>query len=199
MNLQTNSIQTFLDSLAAKTSTPGGGTAAAITGAQGSALISMVCQFSTNFEGATRMDRRAQQARASFLDLAQSDIEAFDTVMAAYRLPKNKSGREQNIQSSLLQAAEAPRATMALANSLIDDVLTLSQRGNKNLVTDTGMAAILIEATIRSAEFNILVNLKGISDESYVTDVTAEIMACTSRLKYLQQVANGVRQSLQAS
>ena len=199
MNLQTNSIQTFLDSLAAKTSTPGGGTAAAITGAQGSALISMVCQFSTNFEGATRMDRRAQQARASFLDLAQSDIEAFDTVMAAYRLPKNKSGREQNIQSSLLQAAEAPRATMALANSLIDDVLTLSQRGNKNLVTDTGMAAILIEATIRSAEFNILVNLKGISDESYVTDVTAEIMSCTSRLKYLQQVANGVRQSLQAS
>ena len=199
MNLQTNSIQTFLDSLAAKTSTPGGGTAAAITGAQGSALISMVCQFSTNFEGATRMDRRAQQARASFLDLAQSDIEAFDTVMAAYRLPKNKSGREQNIQSSLLQAAEAPRATMALANSLIDDVLTLSQRGNKNLVTDTGMAAILIEATIRSAEFNILVNLKGISDESYVTDVTAEIMTCTSRLKYLQQVANGVRQSLQAS
>ena len=145
------------------------------------------------------MDRRAQQARASFLDLAQSDIEAFDTVMAAYRLPKNKPGREQNIQSSLLQAAEAPRATMALANSLIDDVLTLSQRGNKNLVTDTGMAAILIEATIRSAEFNILVNLKGISDESYVTDVTAEIMTCTSRLKYLQQVANGVRQSLQAS
>lgn len=199
MNLQTNSIQTFLDSLAAKTSTPGGGTAAAITGAQGSALISMVCQFSTNFEGATRMDHRAQQARASFLDLAQSDIEAFDTVMAAYRLPKNKPGREQNIQSSLLQAAEAPRATMALANSLIDDVLTLSQRGNKNLVTDTGMAAILIEATIRSAEFNILVNLKGISDESYVTDVTAEIMTCTSRLKYLQQVANGVRQSLQAS
>ena len=199
MNLQTNSIQTFLDCLAAKTSTPGGGTAAAITGAQGSALISMVCQFSTNFEGATRMDHRAQQARASFLDLAQSDIEAFDTVMAAYRLPKNKPEREQNIQSSLLQAAEAPRATMALANSLIDDVLTLSQRGNKNLVTDTGMAAILIEATIRSAEFNILINLKGISDESYVTDVTAEIMTCTSRLKYLQQVANGVRQSLQAS
>ena len=199
MNLQTNSIQTFLDCLAAKTSTPGGGTAAAITGAQGSALISMVCQFSTNFEGATRMDRRAQQARASFLDLAQSDIEAFDTVMAAYRLPKNKPEREQNIQSSLLQAAEAPRATMALANSLIDDVLTLSQRGNKNLVTDTGMAAILIEATIRSAEFNILVNLKGISDENYVTDVNAEIMACTSRLKYLQQVANDIRQSLQAS
>lgn len=199
MNLESNSIKTFLDSLAAKTSTPGGGAVAAVTGAQGSALISMVCQFSTKFEGAAIMDSRAQQARASFLDLAHADVEAFDAVMAAYRLPKNEPGRDQCIQSSLLQAAEAPRAMMELANSLIDDVLTLSQRGNKNLITDTGMAAVLIETTIRSAEFNILVNLKSISDETYKTDVTREIMACRSRLKELQRVADEVRLSLQAN
>jgi len=198
IDLQTNSIESFLDSLAAKTSTPGGGAVAAITGAQGCALISMVCQFSTNFEDATQMDNRAQQARASFLNLAQADIEAFNMVMAAQAQPKDEIGREQNIQSSLLQAAEAPRAMMVLANSLIDDTLTLLQRGNRNLSTDTGMAAILIETTIRSAELNILVNLKSISDESYRTEVTSEILACKSRLKELRQVADQIRQSLQA-
>ena len=198
-NLQTNSIESFLNSLAAKTSTPGGGAVAAITGAHGCALISMVCQFSTNFEDATQMDNRAQQARASFLNLAQADIEAFNMVMAAYQQPKNEIGREVNIQSSLLQAAEAPRAMMVLANSLIDDTLTLLQRGNENLITDSGMIAILIETTIRSSELNILVNLKSINDESYKTEVISEIMEYKSRLKELERVTDQIRQSLQVS
>lgn len=197
IDLRTNSVGSFLDSLAAKTSTPGGGAVAAITGAQASALISMVCQFSENFRGASKINLRAQQARTSFLDLAQADIEAFDAVIAAYRLPKNETRRKENIQSSLLRASDAPRAIMGLANSLIDDTLTLLQWGNKNLFTDTGMAAILLETTIRSAELNILVNLKSISDARYKTEVTEEIVACTSRLKELKQVADQVRQSLQ--
>ena len=197
INLQINSIESFLDSVAAKTSTPGGGAVASITGAQGCALISMVCQFSTNFEEAKQMDNRAQQARASFLNLARADTEAFNLVMAAYRLPKNEPGREENIQSSLLRAAEAPRAMMVLANTLVDDTLTLIQRGNRNLITDTGMAAILIEATIRSCELNILVNLKSINDESYKTEVISEIMECKSRLKELERATDQIRQSLQ--
>jgi len=190
-------MQEFLCQLVFKSVNDGGGAVAAVTGAQGCALISMVCQFSTNFKEASQMDNRAQQARACFLNLAQVDIEAFDLVMAAQAQPKNEIRREENIQSSLLRAAEAPRAMMVLANSLIDDILTLLQRGNGNLITDTGMAAILIETTIRSCELNILVNLKSINNESYKTEVISEIMECKLRLKELERATDQIRQSLQ--
>jgi len=180
-NLPEGSISSFLDSLAAKSATPGGGAVAAITGAQGCALISMVCHFSTDFEGASDMNNRAKQARASFLNLAEADIDAFNTVMAAYKLRRNEPGRAEKIQEALRNAAEAPKAMMILANSLIEDMLTLLNWGNKQLITDTGMIGILIGATIRSAELNIRINLQNIKDTNYRAEVISAIKEYKSR------------------
>jgi methenyltetrahydrofolate cyclohydrolase len=196
-SLREANIESFLDSLASETPTPGGGAVAALTGAHAAALISMVCHFSKNFKGAVQIDERARQARTSFLDLAQEDIEAFNSVMAALKSEKDVARRKHNIQSSLRRAAEAPRTMIKLASSLVGDALTLLQMGNSNLITDTGMIAILIEATIRSAELNILVNLKSIDDDSYRSEVTSEIMKYKAELKDLGRVTAEIRQSLQ--
>tara|TARA_B100001964_G_scaffold182539_1_gene202008 strand:- start:800 stop:1405 length:606 start_codon:yes stop_codon:yes gene_type:complete len=192
-----DSIESFLDTVAAKTSTPGGGAVAAITGAQAAALISMVCSFSPHVEGVTQIQSRVQEARVSFLALATTDIEAFNKLMVALRRPENEAGRLDNIQASLKEAAESPREMMVLVDSMIDDALVLLRTGNKNLVTDSTMAAILIAATIRSAELNILINLKSIGDKNYRTTVNTQTAECIARSKKLTEAADRIRNSLQ--
>lgn len=187
---------TFLDSLSAKTSTPGGGAVAAITGAQAAALISMVCQFSGDDPALNLIAEQAGSARATFLRLAEEDVTAFRLVMSAFKQPKDVSNRNDNIQAALIQAAQAPRMMLNLACTLVESTFELLKSGNKNLITDTGIAAILIEATVDSAELNIMINLKSIDDKKYIQEVIAEIKMCKQQVKRLVKITDAIREFL---
>jgi formiminotetrahydrofolate cyclodeaminase len=102
--LNQQSLQSYLDKLSSSAATPGGGAVAAVTGAQAAALISMVCNLT---KGKTKesasdsaealkkeiqaINNRAEQARGQFDQLADDDIEGFNQVMAAYKLPRSNS------------------------------------------------------------------------------------------------------------
>jgi len=191
-----NSIVTFLDDLASRSATPGGGAVAAITGAQAAALISMVCQFSGEIPGFDLIAAQAEKARMTFLKLADEDSAAFKLVMSAFKQPKDANNRKEKIQSALIQAAQAPRSMLKLASTLVESTSELLQKGNKNLITDTGIAAILIEATIDSAELNIMINLKSINDENYRQEVMSEIGMCRQKIKHLKEITDEIRESL---
>lgn len=190
------SVSTFLESVSAETSTPGGGAVAAITGAQAAALISMVCRFSGDEAQFIPISENADRARVAFLQLAEMDIQAFKLVMASYKQSKDTSNRQKNIQSALTQAIEAPRMMLKLAASLVESIFLLQSSGNSNLITDTGIAAILIEATIHSAELNILVNLKSILDNNYKQEVLAEIKTSKQDTIHLKRIAEEIRGTL---
>ena len=194
--IQSNSIATFLDDLSSKSSTPGGGAVAAITGAQAAALISMVCEFSDEDPGLEAIARKAEEARVRFLELADEDSAAFNRVMSAFKQPKGANNRKEKIQSALIQAAEAPRSMLRLASTLVESTSELLQKGNKNLITDTGIAAILTEATVDSAELNIMINLKSINDDNYKQEVMSEIGMCRQKIKHLKEVTDEIRASL---
>ena len=185
--IQSTSIGTFLDDLSSKSATPGGGAVAAITGAQAAALISMVCQFSVENPGIESIARQAEEARVKFLKLADKDSAAFKLVMSAFKQPKDANNRKEKIQSALVQAAEAPRLMLRLASTLAESTSVLLERGNKNLITDTGIAAILIEATVDSAELNIMINLKSINNKNYKQEVMSEIGMCRQKIKRLNK------------
>jgi formiminotetrahydrofolate cyclodeaminase len=194
--IRSNSIATFLDDLSSKSSTPGGGAVAAITGAQAAALISMVCQFSGENPALDLIAGQAEKARVTFLKLADEDSAAFKLVMSAFKQPKDAINRKEKIQSALIQAAEAPRSMLRLASTLVESTSELLEKGNKNLITDTGIAAILIEATVDSAELNIMINLKSINDENYKQEVMSEIGMCRQKIKRLKEITDEIRDVL---
>jgi len=174
-------IQQFLDELASKSATPGGGSAAAVMGAMGAALVGMVCNLTVgkkNYEAveAEMADvlARADALRAQSMDMIRADVEAFDRVMAAYALPRetedDKTARSAAIQEALKAATEVPLACARLCVDIIDLSQIAAEKGNRNVVSDAGVAVMAAHAALKSAALNVYVNAKGLKDEAFAQD-----------------------------
>lgn len=179
--IQDQPIQQFLDALASKSATPGGGSAAAIMGAMGAALIGMVCNLTVgkkNYEAVeaemAAVLARAETLRAQSMDLIRADIEAFDRVMAAYALPReteeDKAARSAAIQEALKAATEPPLACARLCVDIIDLSRVAAAKGNRNVVSDAGVAVMAAHAALKSAALNVYVNAKSMKDEEFARD-----------------------------
>ncbi|WDC85898.1 cyclodeaminase/cyclohydrolase family protein [Caloramator sp. mosi_1] len=105
----------------------------------------------------------------------EQDVEAFNLVMQAYKMPKDteeqKAERERAIQRALLEAYSVPYAVADTAFSMFDIVDFVAEFGNKNAITDAGVAAIQLYAAIEAAVLNVRINLEGIKDIDLVSDV----------------------------
>jgi formiminotetrahydrofolate cyclodeaminase len=179
--IREQAIGDFLDELAGKSPTPGGGSAAAIMGAMGAALASMVANFTVGKKGYEDVDagmrsllERSEDLRRRLADTIEADVEAFGQVMAAYRLPRGtdaeKSARAEAVQAALKQAADVPLACAELCREVLDLCLPVAQGGNSMVISDAGVAVLAAEAALRSAALNVWVNLASIRDADYVTD-----------------------------
>jgi formiminotetrahydrofolate cyclodeaminase len=176
MDIKGSSIQAFLDELAGPSATPGGGAAAALAGAISAALLGMVCNLTIGRPrfAAAEDDLRAALAEAETLRrqlaaLAEADTHAFNQVMAAYRLPQD-GDKEAAIQSALKQATQVPLETAIACAAALRLVGRVIARINPNALSDAGTAALLAEAGLRGAQFNVAVNLAGIQDAGFVQE-----------------------------
>jgi formiminotetrahydrofolate cyclodeaminase len=178
--IKDKTIQQFLDQLASKAPTPGGGSAAAIMGAMGAALVSMMCNLTVgrkNYEAVEgEMKEALEQAeslRERLTDMVRADVEAFDRVMAAYGLPKDtdeqKQARSQAIQEALKAATEVPLECARACAEVVRLSKTVAEKGNRNVVSDAGVAVLAGYAALRSAALNVYVNTGAIKDEAFVS------------------------------
>jgi methenyltetrahydrofolate cyclohydrolase len=172
-------IQSFLDALAARQSMPGGGAAAAITGAQAAALTSMVINFTLGNPkyAAVEADMQAylQQSetlRAEIAGLADRDIEAFNAVAACYAMPRTtdaeKAARSAAMQTALKGATEVPLVLAEKCLALLQLIQPVGAKGNPNVVSDAASALYLASSALHSALVNVNINLKTIKDEEFV-------------------------------
>ena len=145
-------MKDFLEKLAGKNPTPGGGAAAAIAGAMGAALVEMVISLSKNLE------LKTNNLREKLLKLAEEDVVAFDSVMAAYR-SKNK----EKIMKALLKAIDVPQETKRLAKEVEKLARIVARKGNKNALSDAKTALYLAQAAQKGAEENIKINKKSLA------------------------------------
>ena len=184
--IKEHTIQLFLDELASKSPTPGGGSSAAIMGAMGAALLSMVCNLTIgkkNHEAVSEemaeVLERSEALRIELLELVAADVEAFDQVMAAYRLPKDsdadKALRSESIQDALKLATAVPLHCARACVSVIDLSETVARKGNKNVISDAGVAVVSAHAALRSAALNVHVNVGAIRDEHFAAASIAEL------------------------
>lgn len=184
--IKDKSIQVFLDELASKASTPGGGSAAGIMGAMGAALVSMVGNLTVgkkNYEDveAEMQDilNRSEALRDELTDAIRADVEVFDKVMGSYGLPKEtddqKTARSVAIQAALKEATDIPLECAKLCREVIEISKPMAEKGNKNVISDAGVAVLAAEAALRSAALNVYINVGGIKDDEFVTDRKAKL------------------------
>lgn len=162
MNL---SCSDFADILAAKVSTPGGGSAAAMAGALGIALCSMAGNFTAGKkkfapveEDIQRLLAEGETLRRRFLELAQADALALEPLTRAYAIPKEAPGRAETLEEVTYNACLAPLEILrcgAAALLLLEEML---EKGSRLLITDVGCGALLCRAAMESAALNIFVN-----------------------------------------
>ncbi|RXF73354.1 methenyltetrahydrofolate cyclohydrolase [Hansschlegelia zhihuaiae] len=169
----------FLDDLASERSTPGGGGAAAISGAMGAALVSMVCNLTIGKPKYAEVEADLKQVletseklRAELTRAIGDDVKAFDAVMGAYGLPKGetdeeKAARTAKIQAALKEATDVPLECARLCAQVVKLSAVTADKGNVNVVSDAGVAVQSAYAGLMSAALNVRVNAKSIKDRDF--------------------------------
>ncbi len=176
----------FLDELASSAPAPGGGSAAAAAGAMGAALISMVCNLTIGKEKFAAVENqmkailtRSKELQAQLTKMMQKDVEAFDQVMAAYRLPKGsdeeKAARSAAIQAGAKTATLAPLSTARDCAKLIALSKSVAEMGNPNVVSDAGVAVLCAQTGLKGAALNVFINLAMIKDRAFVAQHKADL------------------------
>jgi len=168
----------FLSELASDSPTPGGGSVAALCGAIGAALNSMVANLTigkkkyAEVEDAMKENLAATETlRLELAQMVDEDAEAFDKVMAALKMPKEtdeeKAVRKKALQQALVDAATVPLAVMEMCLGVIKLAKPVAESGNVNAVSDAGVAALVARAGVHAAKLNVMINLGGIRAEEH--------------------------------
>jgi len=181
MILIDRSLVEFSKILGSKSPAPGGGSVSALAGAMGADLISMVCRLSIgNDEYKASQNlleeslEKAQILSRSLLKRIDLDSEAFNRVMAAFRMPKEteqeKRARGHEIQAGFKEAVQSP---LAIASECLE-VLKLAEKligkFNTNAMSDFGVAALQAHAGLEGAVMNVRINLPSIRDDQFVKE-----------------------------
>jgi len=178
----------FLDELASGAPTPGGGGASAVMGAMGAALISMVANLTIGKNGFEAVDAEmrallaeSEALRARMTAMVEDDAVAFDTLMAAYKLPKasdgEKAARSLAIQAGLEAATRAPLACAHAAAEGVRLAARAVEHGNPNVISDVGVGVLASVAALRSAALNVRINAPQIKDRAFADHALTELEA----------------------
>lgn len=175
MKLIDMTAKDYLDVLKSHAPAPGGGSASALSGAQGLALMLMVADLTLSKDKYQAYHQLCQQIKEAGLPLYNSlaeamdrDTDAYNQVFEAYKLPKEteeeKAARSQAIQAANLLATQVPFEVMSQAYEGLKLVSKLVNHSNSNAASDLGVAASCLETAVKGAWLNVSINLPGVKE-----------------------------------
>jgi formiminotetrahydrofolate cyclodeaminase len=178
----------FLDALASSAPAPGGGSVAALSGALGAALVSMVCNLTlgkTKYadvqEDISALLERSEALRHELTDLLEADVQAYTGVSEAYGMPRatdeEKAARSAAIQQALKGATVVPLQVAEACVNVLQLCTPAAEMGNVYAVSDAGVAAVMAEGGLRSAALNVIININAIKDQAFVDEMRAKLDA----------------------
>ncbi len=190
--LTTLPVRQFLYELSQGSATPGGGSAAGLSGAQGAALLAMVCHLTIGRPKYADVEADMQVAldkalrlRDRLSELVEEDAHAFDSVMDAYRLPKDtpeqKAARRAAIQAGLKEATRTPMETLQACVQVLELAPDVLRKGNPNVISDGGAGVLSAHAGMMIAALNVRINLNAIKDQDFVQAQTERMHALLAR------------------
>jgi formiminotetrahydrofolate cyclodeaminase len=176
--LTDKTLTAFLDALSSSAPAPGGGSVAALSGALGAALVSMVCnltlgkkKYADVQDDIAALVKRSEALRQELTDLLEADVVAYTGVSRAYGMPRNtgeeKAARSAAIQEALKGATVVPMQVAETCCQVLDLCTPAAEKGNVYAVSDAGVAALMAEAGLRSAALNVIININAIKDQEF--------------------------------
>ena len=178
----------FLDALASKAPTPGGGGASALVGALGAALCTMVGNYTVGKQKYAGVEEdvkvlmaKAEDLRARLLALVDADAAAFEPLSKAYAIPKDDPNRAQVMEQCLRDAAAAPMEILRLSCEVIDLHSEMLEKGSVMMLSDVGTGVVLCQSAMQGAALNVKVNTKSMADRAYAQAMNDEVDGLVKR------------------
>jgi formiminotetrahydrofolate cyclodeaminase len=179
-------VTIFLDELASSAPAPGGGSVAALSGALGAALVSMVCNLTVGKEKYADVQEdikalleKSEALRKELTDLLEEDVKAYTTYSKAAKMPREteeqKAERAQAMQEALQVATNVPLRIAEAAVRVMELCSPVAEKGNVWAVSDAGVAVLMAEAALRSAALNVLINLGSLKDKEFAAQKRAQL------------------------
>jgi len=184
--IKDKSLQTYLDELASKQPTPGGGSAAALMGAQAAALVGMVCNLTLGKPKYAEVEAdmqallaESEALRETLTGMIKADVDVFNKLMACYGLPKatdeEKAQRSSQIQWVLREATEVPLECAKACAKAIALSRIAAEKGNLGVISDAGVAVMSAYAGLKSAALNVEINAASLKDRAFADAKLAEL------------------------
>lgn len=179
-------IAEFVDEVSRDTPAPGGGSIAALAGALGSALASMVVnlsigksEFDSQYDELCQLAEKAQTIKDELVRAIDADTEAFNEVIAGMRMAKDTAEqiaqRSGVIRAGYKSAAEVPLRTAKLCRGVLDLCRAAADIGNKSVMSDAGVGALMAYAGVQGAIHNVRINLPHTGDETFITKMQSQL------------------------
>lgn len=177
----------FISAVASASPAPGGGSVSALAGTLASALTSMVCHLTISkkkyADVKNEMEEtlsKAEKIREELTALIKKDADAFDEVIASYKLPKRTAEEEKHknevSQSALKKASLVPLEVAQKSKEVLSLAKIVAEKGNVNSISDAGVAVYMAIASVRGAGLNVKINLKSIEDKDFVESTEKKIL-----------------------
>ncbi len=201
-------VTDFVDEVSRESPAPGGGSIAALAGALGASLSSMVSNLTANKRGSEKVDDilndasiKCQVIKIALVKAVDDDTNAFNAYMDARRLPNktddDKKARENAMQKGLKQAVHVPLNTAKLSFQAIEIAEAVAKNGNPNSITDVGVGAQSAYTGVLGGIYNVLINLKDIKDDKFNDEMRKTCTELKDKAqKQLGEVLNYVENKL---
>ncbi len=200
IDIKDKSIKTYLDELASKAPTPGGGSSAALMGAQAAALIAMVCNLTIGKPKYAEVEAemrvllgKSEVLRERLTGMIKADVDVFDRLMASYGMPKEtevqQAVRSEAIQAVLKDATEVPLECARGCFEAIELSRIAAEKGNTGVISDAGVAVMSAYAGLKSAALNVYINVGSLKDKEFAERKTQDL---ESILEGIEQAVDDV-------
>ena len=197
------SCREFARVLASSAAVPGGGGAAALTAALGTALGGMVGaltvgkpRYAASEEALRRLTERCSALREQLLDEVAADAAGFAPLAGAYRIPKNDPNREAALEQAAAGACAAPLRMMELCCEALRILAVMAEKGSRLAVSDAGCGAALVKGGMQAAALNVLVNTRTLKDRALARTLNSR---CLGMLEEYERLADEIFESVKKS
>ncbi len=185
MELTQLEVNEFVRLMGSDAPAPGGGSASAMAGAMGVALGAMVAgltvgkaKFADSHELMEKIIAKGTELMETLLHSVDEDTEAFNGVSAVFAMPKTtdeeKAARKEAMEAALKNATLVPYKVIGFAHESLMLIKQAVGCSNPNTASDLGVAALTLKAAVQGAWLNVLINLPGIKDASFVEQHKSE-------------------------
>lgn len=201
------SISGFVDEVSRDTPAPGGGSIAALAGALGSALASMVVnlsvgkgEFDTEYEDLCELAEKAQAIKDELIQAVDADTEAFNEVIAGMRMEKDTAEqlalRSKVIRDGYKSAARVPLRTAELCREVLDLCQAAANIGNQAVMSDAGVGALMALAGVQGAIHNVRINLPHTKDDAFIEEMQAQLGTLVSESR---RICDAIQEQVESS